>query len=143
MNDKDLFDKAAGLSGPVILVAFLGGAAGGIIRWISLQESWKTGLATIVASCLMAGFSTPALSPYVAAQLEQPLLAVTSLLAILIGIVSLTLSNVLIRFAKSQHFMLLLSDIVRSVASAILTRGGFTVQPPPPPPPTDDTEGRP
>lgn len=146
MNDKDIFNQTAGMSGPVIAAAFVAGAAGGVIRWITLQESWKTGLATIVASCLMGGFMAPIFSPDIAELFGASILVATSFLAVLIGIVSLTVSNVVIRFTKSAAFLHLLSSMLQQLATAFLRGKGISVGEPSAAqqdPPLRDEEGRP
>lgn len=141
-----IFDKTTQLGPHAIVAGFIGAAGGGVIRWVTLQESWRTGLATLVASGLFGGLAAPVFSPSLAASMDASVLVTTAFLALTLGIVGLTISKVLIEMMKTDTFLSLLAGFLTSAATSWLSRKtGVAIPPETPetpalPPPSDAPE---
>lgn len=138
-----LFDKTTQLGPAAVAAGFVGAAAGGIIRWITLQESWRTGLATLVASGLFGGLIAPVFAPGLAIWLDASILVTTAFLAMVLGIFGLTMSKVIIEAAKTDMFLAFVGAFLSNAASAWLSRKTGVPIPPPPATPAPEEENRP
>ncbi len=81
--------------------AAMAGAAGGLLRWITLKESWKEGTATLVAGALCARFLGPEMTPAVAPWLGASEDAV-GLVSFLVGIGGVSISATIIGIFKNR-----------------------------------------
>lgn len=78
--------------------AAVAGAAGGIVRWLTLHPSWKEGMATLVVGAICAIYAGPLALPIVEWSLGKvlPPSNMEGLSAFLVGIGGLSLSGFLL-----------------------------------------------
>ena len=79
------------------------GALGGVVRWLTLRDSWQTGLISIVVGAICALFlsplALPALVPMLGA-IQIPPDSVSGLSGFLIGIGGVTVSGFILDILK-------------------------------------------
>lgn len=144
-----IFEKGTDLGPHALAAGFFGAAAGGVIRWITLQESWRTGLCTLVASALFGGLVAPLFAPSVALSMDSPVLITTAFLSMVLGVVGLTVSKITIEILKTDTFIAFAGAFFTSVSTAWLAKKGVVVPTPSPtappapalPPPSAEEEG--
>lgn len=78
--------------------AALAGAAGGIVRWLTLRPSWREGLATLVVGAICAIYAGPVALPIVEASIGKALPGgdMAGLSSFLVGIGGISLSGLLL-----------------------------------------------
>jgi fluoride ion exporter CrcB/FEX len=83
----------------------ISGALGGVVRWLTLQESWRTGMVSVACGAICAVYLGPLVEPVL-----RPVLAValtehearSSFAAFVIGLSGITLSGFIIDIVRAR-----------------------------------------
>lgn len=100
MPEKSFFHWLASDPGK----AALAGAAGGIVRWVTLRDNWKEGLTALLVGAVCAVYIAPFIEPILAPTLNSvaPDADVTALSAFITGLGGIGIAGFLLDLITSR-----------------------------------------
>ena len=85
--------------------AAIAGALGGVVRWVTLRESWREGLMSLIVGSICASYLGPLVAPILEPMLGRitPMGDNTGLTAFLVGIGGISISGLLIDIFRARR----------------------------------------